>query len=622
MNYRPAIVFLIALYAIIANVPYLKAQSDDDNVIITNSTITYSFEENKGEVNIKEKKETHYEAVKMGEIYSVMEAYFSKIVLDKVSVKKKWGQPEYKLYSSDEMFYTDMKICNISLNFDKKGSTGEVKIEKTYTDPRYFTTVYFPELEFIKEKTVTFYIPFWMNVELIEHNFGDNLKKETVTDEKKQQYVHTYTITNEPAIKPEKNMRGRSYIFPHIQVLVKSSEIKGRKNTYFETLDDQYAWYHNIVKEVNNDKAVINAKAKEITKGCKTDEEKVKSLFAWVQDNIRYLAFEDGIAAFKPDDAQEVLRKKYGDCKGMSNLLKALLEAEGFDARLSWLGTNHIAYGYQNPSLAADNHMICTLFFNGKTYYLDPTVKYMPVGEYPKTIQGRQILVEDKDRSKYLLNHIPVFNPQMNSDSLYCEYFIEGNSLQGRSSQFYAGESKQVIMSLMDATPKDKLNQSLELFLARNNSQDKIGDVRLKGASSQSKQVEIEYRITNNSGVQNLDGEYYIDLERMKDFKDYTVDTEKRKHDMEFMYQHHIVSNIVLHIPEGYKVSHLPQPLNISKDSHIFQTEYKQEGDKIIYKKTITIPADYLPKERFKEWNDDISKLRKAYMEQLVLTKQ
>ncbi len=403
--------------------------------------------------------------------------------------------------------------------------------------------------------------------------------------------------------------------------LPKSSEIKGEKNTYFETLDDQYAWYHNIIKEVNNDNTVIRTKAEEITKDCKTNEEKIKSLFAWVQENVRYLAFEDGIAAFKPEDAQEVLRKKYGDCKGMSNLLKALLEAEGFDARLAWLGTNHIAYGYENPSLSADNHMICALFFDEKIYYLDPTVKYMPVGEYPKSIQGRQTLVEDKDRSKYLLNRIPVSNPEMNSDSLFCDYVIEGNILQGKCSQFYMGESKQNIMSLMDATPKDRLNQAIEIYLSAN-SQNKVSDVNLKGTSSQSKEVGMEYRITNKSGIQNIDEEYYIDLEQKKDFMNFTIDIDKRVNDIDFMYQHHIVSNVVLHIPFGYKVTYLPDPLNIIKDSYVFKTEYKQIGDKINYKKTITILADYLPKERFEEWNSDISKLKKAYMEQLVLIKQ
>jgi hypothetical protein len=232
------------------------------------------------------------------------------------------------------------------------------------------------------------------------------------------------------------------------------------------------------------------------------------------------------------------------------------------------------------------------------------------------------VLIEGKDRSKYLLNRIPEFSPEMNSDSLFCEYTIEDNALKGKSSQYYMGESKQVIMSVMDATPKDKLNQAIEVFLSKNNSQDKIEDIKLKGNSSQSKEVEMEYFIMNKSGILNHNGEYYIDLERKKDFTDFIIDIDKRVNDIDFKYQYHIVSYIVLHIPAGYKVTYLPAPLDITDDSHIFKTEYKQEGDKIFYKKEITILADYLPKKRFKDWNNDILRLKKAYMEQLVLTKQ
>ncbi|MEI9945444.1 MAG: transglutaminase-like domain-containing protein [Chitinophagaceae bacterium] len=94
-----------------------------------------------------------------------------------------------------------------------------------------------------------------------------------------------------------------------------------------------------------------------------------KRFFNWVQHNIRYIAFEDGIAGFKPAKANDVLNKKYGDCKGMANLTRGLLQALGFDARLCWIGTNYIAYDYSTPSMAVDNHMICALIYNGKKIF-------------------------------------------------------------------------------------------------------------------------------------------------------------------------------------------------------------------------------------------------------------
>ncbi len=615
------IIRLFTLVTLLSGVPFLNAQTDEDNIIITNCFETYTFQEEKGSVVVKEKKETNYECTKRGTNIPIVEFYDNETTLDKVGGKRT-STPEYSLYTTDDMFYTDMKVCYFNLYFDRKGSTGVVKFEKTHKEPRYFSVIGLSDIQFIKEKTVQVIVPEWMNLEIIEHNFRDNVKKELKMDAKGKTKTYIYTITNEPAMKSESSMRGYSFVYPHLQVVSKSAILNGVKTTFFETLDDQYAWYHQVVQEVNNDKQIISAKAQEIVQGCKTDEEKVRTLFAWVQDNIRYLAFSDGMAGFKPADAQEVLRKKYGDCKGMANLLKAFLEAEGFDARLAWLGTNHIAYDYTTPSLSVDNHMICALNFNDQFYYLDPTVKYMPLGEYPLTIQGRQTLIEDSDRSKYLLKRIPTFSSSLNADSLYCEYTLSEGKLIGDAHQSFKGESKQTIMSLMDATPKDQLNQALKQFLESNHSLNEVTNINMQGATSQSAQVEMFYTISNGAGIQALGDEYYIDLDLSKELMNSDIDIEKRIHDIAFNYRYHYIQDIVLHIPEGYEVSYLPKELKIDNPAYTFSIKYDYEDGELTYKKRLIFLDHLLLKSDFKTWNKNLSELKKAYMEQIVLKKQ
>ena len=171
--------------------------------------------------------------------------------------------------------------------------------------------------------------------------------------------------------------------------MCKSAEVNGNKLVYFNTVADQYKWYRQLVRDIGDDKTVLEQKAKELTVGISGDIEKIKAIFNWVQHNIRYIAFEDGIAGFRPAKADVVLNKKYGDCKGMANLTRGLLQALGYDARLCWIGTNHVAYDYSTPSMAVDNHMICALFFRGKKYFLDATETNIGFNEYAERIQGR-----------------------------------------------------------------------------------------------------------------------------------------------------------------------------------------------------------------------------------------
>ena len=130
----------------------------------------------------------------------------------------------------------------------------------------------------------------------------------------------------------------------------------------------------------------------------------MKNTYAWVQSNIRYVAFEAGIGKHQPDTPAEVIRKRYGDCKGLALLLKTLLVEQGIDARLVFLGTDKVSCHISEiPSLASMNHVICTAHLNGSTYYLDATCNYIPVGYIPGNIQGVEALIEDGNAINMLL---------------------------------------------------------------------------------------------------------------------------------------------------------------------------------------------------------------------------
>ena len=614
--YKTLLFLIFSYFALIVN-----SQTKDDNIIITDKEESYTFIVEKAKVYVKETSVTDYLCTQMSSSINVAEFYNEKSTIDKVQIKGVFGiTPQYATYKSDNIFYSDAKICYFNLPFDKKEKTAQVRIEKTYNDPRYFTTVYFPENLFIRSKKVTITVPYSINVEFIEKNFGENISKSVKDDPANKKKIYTYHIVSEATTKIEEQMPGQSYIYPHLLILTKSVSINGNKIPYLETIDDLYGLYNGIIKQMNNDANIIKSKSEEITKNCKTEEEKINAIFSWVQDNIRYVAFEDGIAAFKPDDAQEVLRKKYGDCKGMSNLLCSLLKSEGFDARLSWLGTNHIAYNYETPSLAVNNHMICTLFYNDSIKYLDPTIKYMPLGEYPQTIQGRQIMIENGE--KYILNTIPVFPTSLNTDSLFCEYSIIDGTMKGNATHSFKGESKQVLMSLMDATPQDKLDNAIKSFFEKGQVQDKVSEIEVSGNNSTSRKVSISYSVANKSGLQTNGDEYYIDLDQDKDFMTAAIDTVKRVNDFQHLFRYHIINNTTLNIPEGYEISFIPPTFVIDKEDYIFKINYHLSDNKIIYRKEIIIKNIFLVKSKFKEWNSDIDKLRSAYMEQISLIKK
>jgi len=429
----------------------------DSNIVVSDSKELYEFvwQKSQNSVQVKQNLSTSYFCNDFRTTIPIAEFYDNETSIDNVDFivdgkKPKDIKPRFSYYSVDDYFYSDEHICYFPLPLERKGSTSSVLFKKTISDPRYFLNVYFSESYPVLHKEVTIKVPRWMKVELKEINFnGYEITKTSNYDNNNDADVYTYTIKNLPPRENEDECPGPSYIYPHILVLSKEATVENVKKTYFNSVADQYAWYKQLVGNIGSNDAIVKVKAQEITAGITNDLDKIKAVFYWMQNNVRYVAFEDGIAGFKPDKADEVIRKKYGDCKGMANATKELLRSLGYDARLCWIGTNHIAYDYSTPSLSVDNHMICALKFQGEMYFLDATENYLGFDEYAERIQGRQVLIEDGDN--YILANIPSTTYQQNLDEEKRILKIDGTDLKGTATHVWKGEEKEYVLSELNS---------------------------------------------------------------------------------------------------------------------------------------------------------------------------
>ncbi|MFT3908172.1 MAG: transglutaminase domain-containing protein [Ferruginibacter sp.] len=604
------------------------AADKDSNVVISNAKEIYSFNFDKKENAVKVQQEltTTYQCLSYRTSIQVVEFYDDKTTIDEVKTyvdgsKAKYIVPKYDYYSVDNIFYSDARVCYFNLPLERKGTTSEVYFEKSISDPRYFTTIYFSDGYPVQNKTVSVTIPKGIKVELKEMNFaGNDIKKTTEYDSKQDADIVTYTIKNLTAREHETHSPGPSYTEPHLLVLCKYADGPNGKITYFNTLDDQYAWYHSITKDLATSSDAVKTKALEITKGATTDIDKIKKVFYWMHDNIRYIAFEDGIAGFRPEKSEEVLRKKYGDCKGMAHLTKEFLKSLGFDARLCWIGTNHIAYDYSTPSIAVDNHMICALLYQGKTYFLDATENYIAFNEYAERIQGRQVLIEDGD--KYIYTKVPVTDYKQNLNTEKVTLAISGTDLQGNVSREWKGEEKEYLFTELNSIKKEKSNDAFIKFLSENNKNYAITDFETSDLTDYDKPLSAKYKMKHTNAVSSFGNDLYVDVDFRKDLNDFTFDIAERSHDYWFSYKTNTQLEVDLSLPTGYAVTATPPDLSIKNDDYEFIARITKQPGKLTYNKTILIKNPRLSKSKFEQWNKDIEKLKAFYNEQVVLSKQ
>ncbi len=92
------------------------------------------------------------------------------------------------------------------------------------------------------------------------------------------------------------------------------------------------------------------------------------------QEQVRYVALLLGDGAYAPTPAAENWDRKFGDCKGKSAMLLALLDRLGISAvPMLVKSEDGDVLGQRLPSIDAFDHVIVRATINGKHYYLDPT---------------------------------------------------------------------------------------------------------------------------------------------------------------------------------------------------------------------------------------------------------
>lgn len=522
------------------------------------------------------------------------------------------------VYESDGIFHSDAKIYTYSFPLSMVEPTHCETVQE-YRDYKYLSPVYFHTFYRIERKIIQVKVPKWLEVEVREFNFEEGKVARRTFEEKDDVVVHEFVMTDLETRKQEINGVGRSYELPHIMILCKSIEMEGEKETLLASTDDLYKWYRSLVKQVENDQEVLKRTVEKVTAQHSEDQDKIEALYYWVQDNIRYIAFEDGIAGFKPATAQDVFNKRYGDCKGMSNLLKEMLTMAGYDARLTWLGTRRIAYDYSVPSLCVDNHMICTLIRGEERIFLDPTEKYCPFGEFAHRIQGQQVMIENEDA--YELAHIPELDAEQNKTTKKITLDLDGKMLKGQAAYEYFGEAKVELHNAYHGTKTDKKEEALKYYLSRGDKNRRVKNVETKHFDDRKKPLFIQHDFELDNEVMEVGEELYVTIDYGKMLENGQME-EDRKGDYAFGYRFVDSFDIHFNIPEGYLVSYLPENLDISNSDFDFQIQFTQHDDRIEYHKKIAIKSGLIPKSSFEVWNEAIKSLKSVYNDRIVLKRK
>ena len=520
--------------------------------------------------------------------------------------------------SSSDYFSDDSRVKYFNIGFSGYGDATRVETEKKYLDSKYLTSVYFHSFYPAKEKIIRVKVPDWLELDLREYNFADyKITKQKTTE--KNMTVYTFKMLNVPGLKSESRGIGIAYTYPHIVFVVKSFSSDGKKENGFADVGDLYNWYKFLYQKTVNKPDDFKSKVAELTRGKSTDIDKVKAIFYWVQDNIRYIAFEDGLAGFIPASANEVYKSKYGDCKGMANLITEMLKIAGFDAYMTWIGTRHIPYDYTLPSLAVDNHCISTVMIGGKEYYLDGTEKYIPFGDYAWRIQGKEVLIGKGD--KYEVKKVPVMDIEKSKLLTQTSFQLKDNVLKGHVKATLTGEQRTRFHQYYHDLPTHDKKKVIQRFLEFGNKNLVVTNVKTSDLNNREIPVVVEGDIDLSNYIITEDKEIYLGIDFFPEDLRGLIPDKDRQQDYALSSGYISQDETELILPAGYKVASLPAPIDEKNADYAVTAAYSSKDNKISFKKTLSFPTGRIRKADFENWKKFADKL-KDFNSTLILIKK
>ena len=533
-------------------------------------------------------------------------------------------------YQNSGIFHQDGEYNVIELPSSTFGEVMKYRFVRKHNDLKYLTSHYFQSHRYyINNGEVTLNIPEWLDAEILDKNLKnlklkkdiDEPKKSSKSKGKKKEEaltVYKYSFKELDPAPNEVNMPGPSHVLPHIVFLFKGINKVGVQTSLLREPIDLYSWYKSLVDSVENDSLELYPIYESIVENASTKYQKLKAIFYWLQGNIRYIAFEDGIAGFMPASAHSVCKKRYGDCKGMANLAKELYKMAGFDARLTWIGTKRIAYDYTLPNLAVDNHVICTIIEGDKKYFLDITEDYIAIDDYAERIQGRPVMIENGD--SFLIDTIPVADSKTNMVKLVKGFTISGDKIVGKAYEEFNGESKTDVLRSYNSISSNNQEEALEKFLNNNDKNYSIKNIKKPDLNERSKPLVFEYEYTLEHAILTFNQQYFIPLDYEKNFYSFDFDND-RVTDYLFNAKYFKVIANTFFVPKGWEVVHLPVGFEAENEDYSIKVQIVQEGDQVKYVREINIFKGVIQKKNQLKWNQDLKKLREVYDDFMVIGK-
>lgn len=280
-------------------------------------------------------------------------------------------------------------------------------------------------------------------------------KPEEIINEKQKTLV--WKVANMPAIKPEPYNPGRETYQTSVKIAAKNFSYYNHSGSYTNWQELGKWNYDDLLK---TRKVLSPATVQTITEliaNEKTDKDKARKIYEYVQKKTRYISVQIGIGGFQPVNASEVDRLGYGDCKALVNYTQSLLDVAGIESYYCIVeaGNKKISIDPDYASMVQGNHVILCMPLKGDTTWLECTSQKIPFGFLSTFTDDRLVLACTRDGGKIL--RTPKLSTSNNLQIRTAELKLQANgNISGSIKTIFSGSQYDNNEEIIEKAPTEQ----------------------------------------------------------------------------------------------------------------------------------------------------------------------
>ena len=441
-----------------------------------------------------------------------------------------------------------------------------------------------------------------------------NMTPVTVTEGSNR--VYRWSARNLPAMAYEEGSGKPENCFPQIILAPNKFELDGYEGDMSSWMGFG-KWYDGLSKNTMNLSGQSKQFFQEMVKDAGDDKEKARRIYHYLQQNFRYVSIQLGIGGLRPFEADFVDKKKYGDCKALSNYTQACLDAVGIKSYKALVNSDYNAEPV-DPDFPYNgfNHMILCVPLAADSVWLECTSATGDFGIPGSFTENRYALLITENGGK--LVSTPRSRPSENEWSTKADIQLKENGSGNAIVNIKAtGEYKQYLLHFFGDQPKDEQKR----FLVNGLGFMQPDDFEMQYDKNQNPQNALVQMSMEKIPDFTAGNKMFLNPRIYKLWSQSLPKAENRTQHYYFRHPFIKTDSTFYHLPEGFNIKTLPADRSIQFDYGSFHTSCA--FDKIQHTVTITarliLNKSRIPAAKFSETVKFFDQVLEEYDSKIVI---